>query len=141
MRAILDFIRPPEDAEWKHVNRWRWNVTLTLLVLAGGCGWAYGPKGFAWANDMDTKIDSKLKPVVESQQRTDAKVDKLSVLILEQLASKTAADIRLNISTRCRTPVADQRKRDELWVEKERLQDQYEAYKGKRAPEPSCADL
>lgn len=143
LKDLLDFIRPPEDAQWKSVNRWRWNVTIVTAVTVLGLGWGYGPRGFARAGDIDKKIEtvveSKLAPVVKEQKEQRALLDKVSNLLTDQLSATVAAQIRLNISKRCKT--TDFNEREELAREKDRLQGQYKSYAGEYYREPSCADL
>lgn len=143
LKDVLNFVRPPEDANWKTVNRWRWNVCLTLTGLVIGMGWAFSPKGFAWAQDLDKKIEtvveSKLAPVVREQKEQRALLDKVSNLLTDQLAATVAAQIRLNISKRCKT--TDFMAREELAREKDRLQGQYRSYANEYYREPSCSDL
>ena len=143
LKDLLNFVRPPEDAEWKSVNRWRWNVCLTLAGLVIATGWAFSSKGFAWAGDLDKKIETaveaKLAPVVKEQQEQRALLNKVSSLLTDQLAATVAAQIRLNISKRCKTTLFAER--EELAREKDRLQGQYKSYAGEYYREPSCADL
>jgi hypothetical protein len=143
LKDLLNFVRPPEDADWKSVNRWRWNVCLTLAALVIGMGWAFSPKGFAWAGDIDKKIEQvveeKLSPVVKEQKEQRALLDNVSRLLTDQLSATVAAQIRLNISKRCKT--TDFLAREELAREKDRLQGQYRSYAGEYYREPSCSDL
>jgi hypothetical protein len=137
VKEILDFIRPPEDATAKQVNRWRWNVCLTLLVLVGSVGWLY--KSVAWAESVEKKIAAAIEPIAKEQHAQGAKIDTVTRLLTEQLAATVAAQIRLTISKRCKaTAFAD---REELNREKDRLQAQYREYKGELYVEPGCADL
>ena len=146
MREILDFIRPPEEATWKAVNRWRWNVCLSLGLLMLAAGWAYSPRGFAWGSDVDAKVAAAMKPAVEAQKALaeaqvtqGLKIDSLTAIVKNQMANGVAAQIRLTISKRCKTQGYIER--DELNREKDRLQAEYFSYKGERYPEPTCADL
>jgi hypothetical protein len=139
MQWLLDFIRPPEDAEWKTVNRWRWNVAMTLLVLSALVAWAYGPKGFAGDALVDQKIADAQRPLMEAQKKTNDKVDRMSTLLMNQLANSKAAEIRLNISKRCKSNSIPER--DYLAAEKDRLQEEYISLKGVRYVEPTCAEL
>lgn len=143
LKDLLNFIRPPEDAEWKSVNRWRWNICLIVTILVVGMGWAFSPKGFAKAGDIDKKIETaieqKLAPVVKEQKEQRALLDKVSNLLTDQLSATVAAQIRLNISKRCKT--TDFSEREELAREKDRLQGQYKSYANEYYREPSCADL
>jgi hypothetical protein len=139
MRELLNFIRPPENADWKEVNRWRWNVCLTLMILVAAVSWSYGPKGHASEAVVDKKIADAQAPLIEAQKKTDQKVDRMSSLLMNQLANSKAAEIRLNISKRCRS--SDPIVRDQLLNEKDRLQDEYMAIKGYRYVEPACSEL
>lgn len=137
MRELLNFIRPPEDADWKTVNRWRWNVCLTLLVLTGAVVVLY--KQAAWAGDVDSKIAAASKELKDEQAKTNDKVDRLSGLLIAQLANAKAAEIRLTISKRCKT--TGYVEREELMREKERLQEEYISLRGVKYDEPDCGDL
>lgn len=137
MRSILDFVRPPEDADWKHVNRWRWNVSLMLLVLAGTIGWMY--KNVAWAGDVDKKIAAAIEPLTKEQKEQGQKIDIVAKLLTEQLAESKAAEIRLNIAKRCKSNSASER--EALAKEKDRLQEAYKSYKGDYYREPGCGEL
>jgi hypothetical protein len=137
MREILNFLRPPEDADWKTVNRWRWNVCATLLCILVVGGVAL--KNVAWASDLDKKIADAIKPIAQEQQEQRILLDNVSKLLTEQLSATVAAQIRLNISKRCKT--TDFTTREELAREKDRLQTQYRTYKGEYYREPGCAEL
>jgi hypothetical protein len=144
MRELLNFVRPPEDADWKHVNRWRWNVCLTLLVLGVATAAAsFGPTRFARADEVDRKIapalQEKIDPIAKEQREQRVVLDRVSRLLTEQLAESVAAQIRLNISKRCKATTFEER--DALVREKDRLQDQYRTYTGELYREPSCAEL
>jgi hypothetical protein len=115
------------------------------LLIAGG-SFLYGIKTFAQSAEVDRRITEAQKPLVEAQQTTDAKVDRLSetvdrlsALVTEQLAMSVAAQIRLNISKRCKTQ--GWAEREELAREKDRLQGQYRGYKGFFYAEPTCGEL
>ena len=139
MRELLNFIRPPEDADWKAINRWRWNVCLTLLVLCAGAIFAVSPAGFAYAGDLDKKIKDAIEPIAQQQKVQGEKLDQVSRLLTEQLAATVAAQIRLAVSKRCKT--AGFVEREELARELDRLQDQYVTYKGSRYTAPTCGEL
>jgi ABC-type phosphate transport system auxiliary subunit len=137
MRELLNFIRPPESAGWRQINRWRWNVCLSLLVLFAGTGFLF--KQVSWASDVDKKISDAQKPLADAQKKTDEKVDKISVLLTNSLANSKAAEIRLTISKRCKTVGFIER--EELAREKDRLQEEYKTLKGDYYREPQCGDL
>jgi hypothetical protein len=150
LRDALNFVRPPEDASWKTVNRWRWNVSLTLLVLVILSGVAEAPVGgmrhvrAAELDDrlkeaIDTAVTEKVNPVAQKVQTVESKVDRMSELLLESLANTLASQIRTNISKRCKT--TGWAEREELNREKDRLQANYRSYKGEFYREPSCSDL
>lgn len=137
MKEILNFIRPPEDADWKHVNRWRWNVTLTLLAIVIAV--ALLSRTVAFAGDVDKKISAAIEPIAKEQRAQGEKIDKVTRLLTEQLAATVAAQIRLTISKRCKTQGFVER--EELNRERDRLQQQYREYKGELYSEPQCGDL
>lgn len=126
MQWILDFIRPPEDATWKAVNRWRWNVTITLLVLCVLASVVY-VRGVVFAGDLKKEVaeavDKKMKPVVEEQVQQRILLNTMNTLLINQLLNTKAAEIRLNISQWCQAKLyAD---RDALMKERDRLQGEY----------------
>lgn len=144
MKGILDFVRPPENADWKSVNRWRWNVALTLIVLVTGAGFAVSPKGFALASEVektiDKKIEDKIAPVVKEQQEQRVVLNRMSDLLLNQLMQAKAAEIRLTVSKRCKAQTFEER--DRLNGEKDRLQREYAALNnGVKYDEPGCGEL
>jgi hypothetical protein len=120
-------------------------ICYVCVLIACGGG-LYAIRTFAQDSDVDLKITAAQKPLIEAQQTTDAKVDRLSetvdrlsTLVTEQLAATVAAQIRLNISKRCKTQGWVER--EELAREKDRLQGQYRGYKGFFYAEPTCAEL
>jgi hypothetical protein len=140
---LLNFIRPPEDASWKTVNRWRWNVALSLMGLAACAILAYSPYGFAWSGEVDKKIEAaieaKIQPILVEQQAQKLTLESVRGLLIEQLATTKAAQIRLNISKRCKT--SSDVDREELARERDRLQGEYRALKAEYYREPSCGEL
>lgn len=137
VKDLLNFVRPPESATWREVNRWRWNVCLTLLVMAGAMLWTVRTK--ADASEVDQKISAALAPIAKEQREQRDLLDRFSRLLTAQLAESVAAQIRLNISKRCKATTFEER--DALVREKDRLQEQFRAYMGEHYREPSCAEL
>lgn len=140
MRSILDFIRPPEDADWKSVNRWRWNVTLTLLVLVGGLTWGYGPRGFAGTKDVEQKIKAAVEPIAQKQDEHGRKLDDVAKMVADSLAKGVASEIRLIVAKRCAGGI-DAAERERLAAQLDAKQEEYFGYKGFRYPLPSCSEL
>lgn len=151
MRAILDFIRPPEDADWRAVNRWRWNVTLSLLAIALILSYAATPWGVVMAHDQDRKIteavEKKIAPIVTEQRAQGAALkhltsqqDAMTKLLLENLAESTAAKIRLIIAKRCRLPTFDPG-RESLNEELRKLEKDYISYAGEAYEKPNCTEI
>jgi hypothetical protein len=139
MRWLLDFIRPPEDADWKKVTRWRWNVCLILIVLVAYAIVAATPLGYAKAGETERKIAAAIEPIAKEQKEQRTSLDNLSKLITEQLAASLATQIRAVTLKRCKVTGSDER--DELTREIDRLQDLFIGYKGSRYSVPSCAEL
>ncbi len=138
MQWLIDFFLPLED-DSKAQRRWRRNVGVGMLAGAILFIGAASKWGFAWASDTDNKIKQAIEPIAQQQKIQGDKLDKVSALLTEQLAATVAAQIRLTISKRCKTTGYSER--EELNREKDRLQDQYYAYKGQRYAEPLCGDL
>lgn len=146
MSDLLNFIRPPEDADWKTLNRWRWNVCLSLLVLFIFAGLAMSPWGFLRAEEAERRaaslsvtVDQKIAGLQTEQKKQGAAIDRVSQLLIEQLATAKAAQIRLVISKRCKTTGFVER--DELQREIERLQEEYMSLKSVKYDAPSCSEL
>lgn len=144
--SLVDFIRPPEDATPRQVNRWRWNVMMTLLALIGFAAWAASPWGFAYAADIDRKISKAIEPIqgqltaqgnqltLMSQQLDQTAEDTKEVLI-ELLATK----IRSAVVSRCAAVGSLERER--LTQQIESLERQYMKRAGERYPLPRCDEL
>lgn len=141
MRDLLNFIRPPEDASWKRVNRWRWNVCLTLLLVSAALVWLKMTKADAAEVDrkITTAIEEKIAPIAKEQREQRVVLDRVSQLLTQQLAESTAAQIRLTIAKRCKATTYEER--DALLREKDRLQGQYRSYMGETYREPTCGEL
>lgn len=140
MRAILDFIRPPEEAGWKGVNRWRWNVAITLLLLVGAVSFGYGPKGFASDSEVDKKIAKAVEPIARKQDEHGRKLDDVARLVSDSLAKGVASEIRLIVAKRCAGGI-DAAERERLAAQLDAKQEEFFAYKGYRYPPPTCDEL
>ena len=149
-RDFIDWIRPPDlsdgasdDEKAAHrndVNRYRWNVTLSILGLFTFAAWALTDWGFARASEIDPRVKRALEPLQaeiaaikkaqsdQGQQLDDQNgiLKLLSSQLNAQLRENTASQIRLLVSQRCKKPVAEERER--LNREIERYQDVYKQY-------------
>lgn len=147
LKSVLDWLRPPEPpggsspetcAKYRRsVNRWRWNVCLSLLGIFIFLVWAFAG-GFARAGDVDQRVQKAIEPlkleittIKDAQAKQGAQLDaqnrilqKLSDQLAEQLIASTASQIRLLIGERCREP-AGSLKRERLNRELEKLQRTY----------------
>lgn len=149
MNNMIDFFRPPDDTPHP-MRRWCYGVSVSLTAGVIVAIWAMSPKGFATEgkvrDQIKLEVTAQIKPVLEEQQKqtaaqlkTDAKVDRLSSLLIEQLATAKAAEIRAVTSKRCKVPGFIER--DELLREIERLQKEHIAIVGVKYDAPSCSEL
>lgn len=84
LESLLNFIRPPDDADAKTLKRWRWNVALMLLASGIFGFWTLTPFGFARAQEVEAKVRAAVDPI---QQQIREVADKVGYLADE--VSKT----------------------------------------------------
>lgn len=141
---FLKYLVPPEDdAGPRRWLVWRSSVAgvalIALLIGLAGLGWIPAVDGFAYAEDIDDKIERALEPV--NLRLTSIEDSQLvSGLYLTRLVkSDIAQDIHAEKAAWCRADDSHEKQRlreklDELQIEYEKV-----AGKGKAATEPDCA--
>lgn len=149
MNSVIDFFRPPDDTPHP-MRRWCYGVSITLTAGVIVFIWAISPKGVATEAGVKDKITrevaQQIKPVIvaqqqqtEAQKKTDRKLDRLSELVTENLATNKAGQIRTVISKRCKA--LGFAERDEYQREIDRLQNEYTGLIGHRYEAPTCGEL
>ncbi len=79
VESLLDFIRPPDDADARTIKRWRWNVALTLLAFWAMAFLAFAsPWKFARAGDIDDKVKAAVEPIQQQVATVGRKVDEIA---------------------------------------------------------------
>ncbi len=100
LESLLNFIRPPDDADAKTLKRWRWNVALALLAFTGFGAWTFTPMGFARAQEVEKKITQVVEPIQKQIEQIGKDVDKLASSVAQTkalLIRKLAADLEREI--------------------------------------------
>lgn len=134
---FLKYFLPP-NGKATDGDVFRWRLFISLFVLAMGfhvawvCGFVPGLSGVAFADDVEQKIDTRLKPIEEKLTKVSTGVDTL-------LKMEYSQSIRNEMQALCNTE--DQRERDRINTTIERLQEAYIAVAGARYATPSCDAL
>ncbi len=141
IKAILSFFSAADSDNPKTVRAWRLTVSTAISLFVFFVVWAFGAftkigiDGFAFADEIDTKITIALQPVNKQLGVQDG--------YLKRLVKR---GIRVDIHEKCQEwcDETDQRKRQRIRGDLEDLQEQYETITaapgipGKRYPEPDC---
>jgi septal ring factor EnvC (AmiA/AmiB activator) len=156
LSAIFDWIRPPEPPEGASpaelakyrnaVNRYRWNVSLTLVGVVAVLSWSVTPWGFALASDVDKKVAAAIDPFNRKLQELSGKLDdnaRETQQLQQAVQSLTISSLEAKlVDTQIRKCRADSDSAREyfrgLVLEYER---QYEAIRHTRFNTPACKDL
>lgn len=89
-------------------RKWRVTTSLILLSLLLFMMWALGSMGhigqpgFAYAADVDRRIDVRLQPIAQEQQGQRALLNVVSQQLKDSLSEGKSAEIRALALKRCR---------------------------------------
>lgn len=75
---ILNFVRPPDDADPKTLKRWHWNAALMLIGGFVFAVWSWTPFGYARAQEVEKKIAAAVEPIQQQVAAVDGKVEKIA---------------------------------------------------------------
>jgi hypothetical protein len=117
-----------------------------LFHIAWACGFLPGVSGFAYANELDEKIDGKLQPIygqlgaittqLAESREAQKEAQKVQARILQSQLSAQLRDLhRLKCSTQ------DDHVRMRMERDIEEVQQEYRELSGERYPLPACKDL
>jgi len=135
IKDVIDFLRPPLDADPKKQHRWQTNVAISLGAVGLFLFWSLTKYGFALASDVQQKVEKAVEPLrteiatikevqaEQSKQQAETKVilQRLSDQITDQLISSTGSQIRLLTGKRCKEFDAAERERINREIEKLQL--------------------
>ena len=140
---FLKWLIPPrEDATNGHLHGWRWAVAVTavcgLFIGMVGLGWVPKLNGYAYAEDIDNKIENALKPVNDRLESIETSQTAQGNYLTRLVKSDIAQDIHAEKIAWCRADTSQEKQR--LREKLDQLQDEYEeaAGVGKHATEPDC---
>lgn len=114
LESLLNFIRPPDDADAKTLKRWRWNVALMLLASGIFGFWTLTPFGFARAQEVEAKVKAAVEPIQKQIGDIAEQVQKLSDalgdtnrLLLRKLSSDLERQIVDAKSRQCKAATVE----------------------------------
>lgn len=134
-KEVIDFLRPPLDADPKKQHRWQTNVAISLGATAVFVFWSMTKYGFALAGDVQEKVQLAVEPLraeiatikqvqeEQSKQQTETKIilQRLSEQITDQLITSTGSQIRLLTGKRCKELDSNERERINREIDKLQL--------------------
>lgn len=144
IKDIIDFLRPPLEADPKKQHLWQTNVSITLGFMVAFCFWSLTKYGFALADDVQGRVEKAVEPLrveiatikkvqaEQSKQQAETKdiLKRLSDQITDQLVASTGSQIRLLTGKRCKE--RDPTERERINREIEKLQLTYRQQTGDR---------
>lgn len=141
---VLSVIKPPRDgASEEEVRNWRYVVSASIFVLVIHILWSagalFGFTGFAFADDVDSKIEEAIAPIefrldsIETAQTVQSGF--LKTLVMNDFARL----IRNELRARCASTDTDEKIRINAAIDV--YQDGYEQAAGEKYDEPDCEDL
>jgi len=144
---LLPFLKylvvPEDDASPRRWLIWRLSVAgtalMALFVGLCGLGWIPAVDGFAYAEDIDDKIEAALEPVNTRLTSIEDSQDVQGGYLMRLVKSDIAQDIHAEKTAWCRAD--DDHEKQRLREKLDELQYEYEkvAGEGKSATEPDCA--
>lgn len=146
---VLNWFIPDSHATPKAQRMYRLRVAM---VACGSFMVVYGfiiPAMFtgfpvlgqlAWANDINTKISEAIKPIEGKVNTIETKVDKLDLIVRQQLAVTLATQIREAKRRWCALPASSQ-ERDRTQTDIDRLQEEYMGLRGQPYNVLPCTEL
>lgn len=141
----LQGLLPPMD----EMTKWRLSISCVAIVgllhVLWACGWIPGFSGFAFADEVDQKIERALTPIKEEIGQAKAQAVANSKYLKTLVLAQHAETIRGLVRSRCNTNDAQEKERLNTLIES--YQSQYMEVggdgisNGPRYQEPDCEDL
>lgn len=144
---IKHIIPPKSSAPGEDVFAWRVvvaiAVTLLFTALLGfalwSTGWLLGLSGFAYADDVEEKIEQAIEPINTKLSAIDKSVTIQSGYLEQLVKSDFATRIDREIRARCSATTREEKARIKSAIDT--YQQGYEAVAGDKYDEPDCEDL
>ncbi len=94
----------------------------------------------AWANELNTKVAQAVRPIEQKVTAIEGKVDKLDLIVRQQLAVTLATQIR-EAKRRWCTMSPNSQERDRTQTDIDRLQEEYAGLRGQPYNVLPCTEL